>query len=1741
MVVRNLARCLLGMTALSSGVVHAVCGSAAGASAVYRYTLGSSVCTSLEEIEDSITGEMPGISAPDALRPVYPGIDVGALSSNALPSLTMNYRPNGAVDPNSSVLASPPATSTPSYRLFVKNQPGAIAAACTSAAPSCTSAGCSNAEDLRKLMECQFSATWNVGGSLYCWQRTGVAALQGTATSRLRSVAGAGNQSGTFNFGPSSSTSLDSGQSISIPAQTCSGTLIESEESKSAPTAPLATQTFSWGVANSNAVTCSAGSKVNGTATSASNMCSTEYIKLMIGAPAFTEAPGQCGVGNPCFPGNGNKRVDESILRHGAIALDLHYNSLRQVAPLAYVDRNWSHTYAKRVLTQWMISGHYVNVDPETKPIAQVTGMVVQDELAQLEAYVATSTAGTFRSTATTGKYLVYKAGASAAAQTWELTYPGGVVETYDRAGRLISIASADDPVDTLQLSYGGNPIAGALATDTARLDPMFWRLAKITDGAGRFVTLEYENPPFFRLKRVLSDDGVEQANFGYDADYRMTSVARFGKTRTFVYNEPANAPLAATVKGYWLTGIVDEDGRRYATYTYDSWGRASGSWHGTVTDSAGKVAVEYLTDYSSRVTHPSGRQVTYDYYADKPYRRVSKMTDTDGEISLEYSAAGRLTARVDRRGTRTQFEYSADGVFETARTEAVSKPEQRRIETDWDAVRSLRTAERVYADPPAGPRVKLSDTRYRYATGSARVVGVDRVDPVTGTTRTTAITHCTANDVTNAATTNCAFAGQVRTIDGLRTEVPDVTTFAYRTAESLTGCGTAAGPCWRKGDLWKATNALGHVNQVASYDRAGRPARLVDPNGTITDLTYNNRGWLKERAVRASASGVADVNADSSTRYDYDESGNVTYAYPAGGHGAYLRFAYDDAHRVKTVTDSLGNRIAYELDKAGNRTSEKTYDTASVLRRSLAREYSTLNRLKRVLDANQQVVQQFSVTGGDIREGYDANGNPRRMSDGRNVVTDQTYDALDRLVTTMQDYSAPGDPGATSNATTTLTYDAADRVKRVLDPDAIPTDYTYNGFDEVTTLASRDGGNRSYVYDAAGNVTQETDARGIMTERAYDALNRPISENFPLTMSGLGKLMEYDQPDSETGCAGSFPIGRLTRIGDVEGLTTYCYDRRGNVTRKTVETVWSTRSIAYEYTRGNLLKSVTYPDGSIVRYTRDAMARIGSATWQASAITTPVSLLSGVTYYPFGPVKTLTFGNGRTLTKSYDANYAIDSVASSAPDGVALDFGVDVMGNIADASATLGGTPLRRYVYDDLYRLAGVNTAAGAPLETYGYNKTGDRTSKNLGGTLESYAYTPGTHRLSNVGGVARGSDANGNTTTGIAASAMTYDDMNRLSAAPALSGQPPKNTYYFYNGLGQRVRKFNDTSRNDAWYGENGQRLSDIDYTRVCGSLGRAAADAPATTTDWPVEVCPGGGQVTTTLVRSMNYIYLDDVPVAVTEQAASASVPSLLYVESDHLGTPRTVVEPSTNAVKWRWDFFGNAFGEHAPTVPVGGVALNMRYPGQFFDSETGLNYNYFRDYEPRTGRYVESDPIGLAAGLNQYSYVNSKPFTQHDFFGLEGSGPWNRNPFESMYERGLRDGKIAQALNLLAEHAAELKRKNIRNVDQFYHCLGACRATKATGDRTMVLALMSGKESIDYLRNKLGLYKDEQMSDAAMLSDMAGDVAVNEFGASCEPGQDCVQRCKGLLDLIPQGARSYMSEYRPEWNLDLGPPR
>jgi RHS repeat-associated protein len=132
---------------------------------------------------------------------------------------------------------------------------------------------------------------------------------------------------------------------------------------------------------------------------------------------------------------------------------------------------------------------------------------------------------------------------------------------------------------------------------------------------------------------------------------------------------------------------------------------------------------------------------------------------------------------------------------------------------------------------------------------------------------------------------------------------------------------------------------------------------------------------------------------------------------------------------------------------------------------------------------------------------------------------------------------------------------------------------------------------------------------------------------------------------------------------------------------------------------------------------------------------------------------------------------------------------------------------------------------------------------------------------------------------------------------------------------------------------------------------------------------------------------FIWHGATPVAVVLPPTSTKPERIYYLHADQLNTPRAVVN-NTNAVLWRWD--PEPFGTALPNEDVDGngekLVMNLRYPGQYYDQETGLNYNNFRDYDSSIGRYVQSDPIGLAGGINTYSYTGGNPVNFVDPLGL-----------------------------------------------------------------------------------------------------------------------------------------------------------
>jgi RHS repeat-associated protein len=121
----------------------------------------------------------------------------------------------------------------------------------------------------------------------------------------------------------------------------------------------------------------------------------------------------------------------------------------------------------------------------------------------------------------------------------------------------------------------------------------------------------------------------------------------------------------------------------------------------------------------------------------------------------------------------------------------------------------------------------------------------------------------------------------------------------------------------------------------------------------------------------------------------------------------------------------------------------------------------------------------------------------------------------------------------------------------------------------------------------------------------------------------------------------------------------------------------------------------------------------------------------------------------------------------------------------------------------------------------------------------------------------------------------------------------------------------------------------------------------------------------------------VWLGDLPIATIQGGAAYTI------APDHLGAPHQIVN-SSNTQVWFWNH--DPFGNGAPSAAAG-FAHRLRYPGQVYDAETGLHSNGHRDYDPRLGRYVESDPIGLAGGINTYVYAGNNPVNAIDPLGLD----------------------------------------------------------------------------------------------------------------------------------------------------------
>lgn len=611
--------------------------------------------------------------------------------------------------------------------------------------------------------------------------------------------------------------------------------------------------------------------------------------------------------GNPINHGNGNKRqseLDYLSAANGGLQLRRTYNS--NSTRNGRYGTHWSSNYEKMI---WTNSAYPNNIGSQ-RDDGKILTFTLADGKYQPDADIADSlTRQTDSAGNTSGwQYLV------AADQS---------LESYDANGKLLSITSRAGWAQTLKYSTG--PSASAQQAGL---------LLSISDHAGRSLTFEYDHSN--RVVRMNDVTGSLRVDYTYDSSNRLSTVTyrlldwfqyQMGETRTYVYNEPAYTSGADLLAA--LTGIIDENGARFATFNYDSSGKAISTEHAGGVE---KYDIAYTQAGSeSTVTDPLGTVRSYTY---KMLANTIKNTGQSqpggagcGAASsvVTYDANGNVATRTDFNGNVTTYVYDVTRNLETSRIEASGTPQARIISTQWHA--SFRLPTKI-TEPN-----RITSVTYD-AVGNVLTKTVQATTDATGAQGLTPTVIGTAQILTY---TYNAFGQILTAADSLK----HTTTYSYYPSTDT----AAIIPNYRIGDLATITNAAGQVTTFTQYDGDGRPLAFIDANGITSALTYNPRGWLTGRSV--TSSGIAE-----STSYDYDGVGQLIKVTMPDA--STVNYAYDPAHRLTSITDSLGNSITYRLDNMGNRVQEQAKGSSGTLARQTNRVVDALNRLQQVTGAVQ-------------------------------------------------------------------------------------------------------------------------------------------------------------------------------------------------------------------------------------------------------------------------------------------------------------------------------------------------------------------------------------------------------------------------------------------------------------------------------------------------------------------------------------------------------------------------------------------------------------------------------------------------------------------------------------------------------------------------------------------------------------------------------------------------------------------
>jgi CRISPR-associated endonuclease Cas3-HD len=486
-----------------------------------------------------------------------------------------------------------------------------------------------------------------------------------------------------------------------------------------------------------------------------------------------------------------------------------------------------------------------------------------------------------------------------------------------------------------------------------------------------------------------------------------------------------------------------------------------------------------------------------------------------------------------------------------------------------------------------------------------------------------------------------------------------------------------------------------------------------------------------------------------------------------------------------------------------------------------------------------------------------------------------------------------------------------------------------------------------------------------ICDEARADAAGRILTKTYP---AATAENVTYTYDDVTSGNKGK---GRLTRIASQNVIIDRVYDVRGNITsdKRTINAqVYTT---TYEYDVADQLLKVNYPSGRIVTYYRDTTGRINKVTTKQNVTATSVTL-SNLIVRPAHTnlITTMTLGNGLTDANTYNLDNALD-VLRVNNGATAIINRSHVRGDALNLTGiTNAVTPANSetFTYSAANRLAtAAATGTGAyGARTWAYDSVGNRTSEvstPVGGSATTRTFTypatsnkPTTVMIGAATDRAFVHDAGGNITSDTRAGGVqlyTYNKRNRMDTATV--GGVLKGTYT-YNGLEQLAIR---TTTNMTPSGTT-HFIHDLMGNVIAETNGTAAGTVREYIWLTEAEIAPTFG----------SRARVDRRPLAVVN--AVNTTPVTWFVHVDHLARPIKMTT-ATKASVWDavWQPWGNV---HTIT---GTAVLDARFPGQWFQLETGLHYNWNRSYDPSIGRYTQPDPLGFVDGPSMYGYARGNP--------------------------------------------------------------------------------------------------------------------------------------------------------------------